>query len=230
MRDYRINGRLLSAAKFVRQGARFADIGTDHAYLPLFLLSEGRINYAVCADINEGPLSSAKSNAREANVTQNIDFVLTDGAAALSSFGLTDVAVCGMGGELIAYIIDRAPFLKDKKVRLILGPMSKQAHLRRYLCASGFSIVEEDFSEDGGKFYLTLAAEYSGECRALSEIEAELGTLMRASSLSFPAKRYLEVKAKSLKKAVDGKSAGGEAFPEELLIYNKIIEILNAEG
>ena len=127
MKEPRINGRLLSAAEFVRQGARFVDIGTDHAYLPLFLLKSGRVESAICADINEGPLESAKSNAKEAGVTENIDFVLTDGASALSDRGVTDVAICGMGGELIADIIDRAPFLKDANIRLILGPIGTVA-------------------------------------------------------------------------------------------------------
>ena len=72
MKNFTLDGRLSSAAKFVRQGARFAEIGTDHAYLPIFLLESGRIDYAVCSDINEGPLASARENAREAGVFDKI--------------------------------------------------------------------------------------------------------------------------------------------------------------
>ena len=228
MKDYRINGRLLSAAKFVRQGARFADIGTDHAYLPLFLLKSGRVESAICADINEGPLESAMSNAKEAGVTENIDFVLTDGVSALSDRGVTDVAICGMGGELIADIIARAPFLKDKSIRLILGPMSKQAHLRRYLSASGFSVIAEDYVFDSGKYYLTLVVEYSENKEEISDFEAELGSLLTKEALSSAERGYLEAKAKSFKKAKDGKLAGGENMPPEELMYEKIMEMLNA--
>ena len=103
------NARLASAAELVRQNAIFADIGTDHAYLPLFLLESGRINFAYCSDINEGPLASARKNAEERGMVDKMDFILTDGATVLRDRGITDYAICGMGGELIADIIHRAP-------------------------------------------------------------------------------------------------------------------------
>ena len=116
-----IGKRLLSAAEFVRQGAYFADIGTDHAYLPLFLLEGGKIERAVCSDINAGPLETAKRNAEEYGLSDRIIFRLTSGAEGLSDMGITDYAICGMGGELIAEIIESAPHLKDGAVRLIHG-------------------------------------------------------------------------------------------------------------
>ena len=157
-----VDGRLSSVAKFVRWGARFADVGTDHAYLPLFLLKEGIIDRAVCSDINEGPLANARATAAEFGVYDKIDFVLTDGAAALSEYGITDMAICGMGGELIAEIIEAAPFIKENKIRLILQPMTRQEHLREYLYLGGFSLVGEDYVSAGGKNYSIIVAEYSG--------------------------------------------------------------------
>ncbi len=157
-----VDGRLLSVAKFVRRGARFADVGTDHAYLPIFLLTEGIIDRAVCSDINAGPLDNARATAAERGVCDKIDFYLADGAAALSELGITDMAVCGMGGELISEIIEKAPFIKERRVRLILQPMTRQEHLREYLYKSGFSIVGEDYAAAGGKSYSIIAAEYSG--------------------------------------------------------------------
>ena len=74
MRNFTLDGRLNSAAKFVRQGATFADIGTDHAYLPLFLLAEGKINSAILADINEGPLETAKQNPQDAGLYDKCRF------------------------------------------------------------------------------------------------------------------------------------------------------------
>ena len=128
-----LNARLLSAAEMVRQDAIFADVGTDHAYLPLFLLEEGRIKRAFCSDINKGPLDSARRTAAERGLEDKITFVLADGATALRDKNITDYAICGMGGELIAKIIEDSPHLYDTDVHLIIQPMSRQAILRKFL-------------------------------------------------------------------------------------------------
>lgn len=209
MKSPAIGKRLLCASGFVRQGAYFADIGTDHAYLPLFLLSNGIIERAVCSDVNEGPLASAKINARECGLSERMTFVLTDGAAALSGLGVTDYAVCGMGGELIADIIDRAPMLRDEKINLILQPMTRHGELRRYLAENGFSILAESHSYEAGKFYVCINARYSGERRDITDLEAELGALDTRVDFSPEAKGYVETRLRAIKKARDGKIMGG---------------------
>lgn len=214
-----LNARLLTVADMVRQDATFADIGTDHAYLPLFLLDEGRISHAFCSDINRGPLDSAVRNARERGRESRMTFILTDGAAALSGRGITDYAICGMGGELIADIIDRAPQLRDGSVNLILQPMTRQAHLRRYLAAAGFSVSKESYSFDGGKYYVCLLATYTAERRVLSNIEAELG-FSGAEIIGDSARvGYLKAKLSALTRVARGKRRGGESnIPEEEVI------------
>ena len=216
----KLNKRLLCASEFVRQDAYFADVGTDHAYLPLFLLECGRIFSAVCADINRGPLSTAKKNADEAGLSEKISFVLTDGAQALAGMGITDYAICGMGGELIADIIERAPHLLTPDVRLILGPMSKQAHLRRYLAKKGFSIIKEAYSYDTGKYYLTIVAEYSGKVRNITDFEAEFGEVPPRDEFSPEMRGYFEGKIKALEKIIRGKRRGNtdKSAEEELLL------------
>ena len=210
-----LDKRLLSCADYVRVGAVLADIGTDHGYLPLFLLREGRIERAYLCDVNEGPLSSAKRNAMADGLYGKCEFILTDGAAALRDKGITDYTVCGMGGELIARIIEDAPHLKKNGTRLILQPMTKQENLRRYLTASGFSILDEKFSFDSGKYYVTLLAEYTGECRVLSDAEAELGTDVAHTSDSEEYLGFLEGKRKAAEKALLGKRSGGYDASEE---------------
>ena len=214
-----LNARLLCAAELVRQDATFADIGTDHAYLPLFLLDSGRISFAYCSDINEGPLASARRNAEERGMSDKISFILTDGAAALSEKGISDYAICGMGGELIAKIIEDAPHLKREGIRLILQPMTKQEHLRRYLASVGFSVLDERYSFDSGKYYLTLLAEYTGVCRELSDSEAELGMDLPHDVDRVEYMGFLEGKRRAAKKAFLGKSAGGyETADDEMLL------------
>lgn len=218
-----LSQRLHSAAELVRQGAVFADIGTDHAYLPIFLLKEGRISSAYAADINEGPLATAVRNAEESGVAERMKFILTDGIAALSGNGITDYAVCGMGGELIADIIDRAPHLCDTDLRLILQPMSRQATLRRYLYKNGFSVEREIYSHDAGKYYVTLAVKYTGEKRDISLSEAELGLETPDFANISCQIDYFKVKIKSLKKKINGKICGElDAKDEEKLLADML--------
>lgn len=226
MREHALDGRLSSVGRLVREGALLADVGTDHAYLPLFLLRSGRIRGAVCSDINAAPLESAKQNARAAGLIDRCRFLLTDGAAELAGLGVTDVAIAGMGGELIADIIERAPFLRDTGIRLILQPMSRQAHLRRYLAASGFEIFAEEYSHSAGKFYLTLGVSFTGRVRDIDCFEAEFGEARFLEVLSDEARGYLRAKARVLQKIARGKDEGKESSGAEAALYEYAIKIL----
>ena len=226
MREFMLDGRLSSAAKFVRQGAVFADIGTDHAHLPIFLLKSGVIDRAVCSDINEGPLAKARENASDAGLLSKIDFVLTDGAAALSEYGITDAAICGMGGELIARIISDAPYLHRKGIRLILQPMSRVAHLRGKLAALGFSVLDESYSESDGKLYVCIMAEYTAEKKEISVIEAEIGRLFKDNDNNSCQIKYCEAKKRAYLRVAEGKRLGGARDEYEQMLIRAIDERL----
>ncbi len=204
-----LNARLLSAAELIRQNVILADIGTDHGYLPVFLLERGLISHAFCCDINEGPLNSARRNAEEGGLLDRMSFVLTDGAAVLSGRGVSDYAICGMGGELIADIISRAEHLKDPAVRLILQPMTRQEKLREYLARAGFKVLCESYSFDAGKHYVCLLAAYDGEPREITPFEATVGF----SDSEFKGRErrigYLENKLRSLERAAEGRRQSG---------------------
>ena len=144
--------RLCAAAKLVRQGAVFADIGTDHALLPVFLCKTGRVSRAVAADINVGPLAAARAQVEAEGVSHLIKLVLTDGLRGLEEEGLSDIAICGMGGELIARIIEASPYVKKAGIRLILQPMTCITELREYL-SHGFNIIDESIVCEDGKIY-----------------------------------------------------------------------------
>lgn len=210
MRDNALNVRLCSCASLVRQDAVFADIGTDHAYLPLFLLRTGVIKKAFCSDVNEGPLAKARENAETSGFSDKVTLILTDGASALDGKGITDYAICGMGGELIADIISAAPHLKDGSLRLILQPMTKQSHLRRYLLSEGFRIDSEVYSEEGHRRYVCFSATYTGECRSIDPTEAEICAKDADIVNKSVQIRYLNDKLKAYKKMIEGKKQGGE--------------------
>ena len=88
-----ITKRLLSAGELVREGAVLADVGTDHGYLPIYLILRGKIERAILSDINAGPLETARANAASSGVSQYVELVLTDGAKALSDKGATDYSI-----------------------------------------------------------------------------------------------------------------------------------------
>lgn len=105
MRPVELSPRLLAIAHQVPLGARFADIGTDHARLPVWLLEHGRIPSAIAADLKEGPLSRARQTAARHNLTERISFRLGDGLTPLGPEEADAVAIAGMGGETIASIL-----------------------------------------------------------------------------------------------------------------------------
>ena len=210
-----LDSRLLSAARFVRQGAVFADIGTDHAHLPIFLLKQKKISRAILSDINRGPLDSAKDNVIEAGLLPLVELRLTDGARELSGLGITDVAVCGMGGELIARIISDALWLLDGSVRLILQPMTKVAHLRRALASLGFMIDAEAHSEADGKNYVTICAHFDGTEREIDDVEAEIGAEFIDNDNKSAQKAYFERKRTAFLKVIEEKSHAGISAERE---------------
>jgi tRNA (adenine22-N1)-methyltransferase len=140
-------------------GTRLADIGTDHAYLPIALLEEGKINRAVASDLNAGPLESAVANARDKGYAEQIDARLGDGLASLEPGEADTIAIAGMGGLLIAGILETGEAVARSARRLVLQPMNARAELRHYLVTHGYEIVDETLAREGDKFYEIIAAE-----------------------------------------------------------------------
>lgn len=223
----RPDSRLLSAAAYVRQGAVLADIGTDHAHLPVFLWGEGRLRGAYACDVAEGPCERARRNIAAAGLADKISVIMTDGMTALDGLGITDYAVCGMGGDLIASLIDRAPHLKDPALRLILLPMTHADRLRAYLAEQGFVIEEETLSQAAGKRYACLCASYTGEPYALSLLEACFGryNLDRPSEILLAMIRKKEQALRTRLSAVEDGEAARLLAQIERYLYDRTIPV-----
>ncbi len=206
MKNINLSNRLLSAAAYVRHGSPIADIGTDHALLPIYLIERGIAPRAVAADINEGPLDRARINIPRA-MQKKIELRLTDGLRGIEDTGVRDILICGMGGELIARIINDAPFVRDTGIRLILQPMTKAPHLREFLLSSGFSIIGETLSFDD-RIYQTICAEYTGEVEKYSELELLLGrhNIEHGGEL---LSKFVSQNIKMFEGIIAGKASGG---------------------
>ena len=126
MRPIELTPRLQAVAGLVPRGARLADVGTDHAYLPASLLQQGVIDTAVAADLRPGPLDRARATAERYGLTEQISFRLCDGLSGILPEEADTVVIAGMGGETIAAILSAAPWVREEGKRLILQPMSAQ--------------------------------------------------------------------------------------------------------
>lgn len=166
--------RLRMAADLVPAGARLADVGTDHAYLPAALILKGKIPWAIAADLRRGPLDRAWATVREYGLTGKVAFRLCDGLTGIRPDEVDAAAIAGMGGETIASILSAAPWTREEDVPLILQPMSSMPELRGWLQANGFSIQEERLAKEGDTLYTALLVR-GGEMPPLSPAELWAG-------------------------------------------------------
>ena len=144
--------RLRLIAERVPPGASFADIGTDHGYLPLWLLLRGRLRGCLASDLRPEPLRRARENARLYGAA-GLRFRLCDGLSGIRPDEADCIAIAGMGGENIAAILDRAVWTADGKHTLLLQPMSRAEVLRRFLSEHGYKIQWEALARERGILY-----------------------------------------------------------------------------
>ena len=212
-----ISNRLLACAALVPQGAKVADVGTDHGFLPIWLLQNGICDRVLAADLREKPLQTAKSNATRFGTAGQTDFRLSDGLHNINP-GEFDTLVCaGMGGDCIALILDAALWIKDEKYSLILQPQSSGNDLRRYLGENGYCIEEERLVQDGRFLYAVMKVRFGGG-RPLTPGEqyASPALLQSKDPLLTP---YLERILRSLEATVAGISRGDTDDDRRKLAY-----------
>ena len=124
------DARLLEAARLGRPGSAFADVGTDHAYLPIYLIKEGLSPRGLATDLRDGPVAAARRNLAAAGISDRVTVRKCDGLDGIGEFAPDDIYILGMGGELIRDILSRSDYVRRQGVRLILQPMTKPEELR----------------------------------------------------------------------------------------------------
>ena len=155
MDHIRLSPRLQMVADFVPPCACAADIGTDHGYLPVWLLQNGVIRSAIAADIHAGPLANARQSAAAYDLEERFRFVQADGLRFPDAQAADVVTIAGMGGETICAILAAALWLRQGK-QLVLQPQSKVPELTDWLWRNGFTIEDAALCRDAGKRYLAL--------------------------------------------------------------------------
>ena len=162
-------------ADFVKKNSVVADIGTDHAHIPIYLIENNIIDKAYACDINKGPLEKAKENIANFGVSENIVLRFSNGLDKMSNKEVDTIIIAGMGGELIIDILNRGKVFFDKKNTFILSPHTKVDEVRDYLIRNGFKIIKEDMCIDEGKFYTVMEVRYTENTVMYSEAELLYG-------------------------------------------------------
>ena len=152
-RQLELSPRLQQIADWVPQGARLCDVGTDHGYLPVWLVLQERVSSVIAADLRPGPLNRARETGRRHGVEKKIDFRLCDGLAGIVPHACDTIVIAGMGGENIAGILRRAPWAAEGSHTLLLQPQSRSEVLRGFLAEHGYAIMREALVEDREHLY-----------------------------------------------------------------------------
>lgn len=179
MNAQQLSNRLKRVASYVPEGAVLADIGSDHAYLPCYLALKGVIKGAIAGEVVKGPYESAKNQVRQEGLQDRIEVRLASGLAAIEpADGVTAISIAGMGGPLIASIIEDGKEKLAGVRRLILQPNVHGKAIREWASANQWAITEEEILKENDKIYEILVLEPSPTSVDLSEKELLLGPIL----------------------------------------------------
>lgn len=172
----KLSKRLSKVATYVDKGSRMADIGSDHAYLPVYLAKNQQIDYAIAGEVVKGPFLNAQQEVQREGLAQVIDVRLADGLAAINlDDNINVVTICGMGGPLIRDILASGKEKLANKPRLVLQPNVGERDVRVWLQENNYKVVNEDILEEDKHIYEIIVAEYTAEQTNLSESELLFG-------------------------------------------------------
>ncbi|MDR1549785.1 MAG: class I SAM-dependent methyltransferase [Hungatella sp.] len=225
----KLSKRLETIASFVPEGSRIADIGTDHCYIPIHLVQEGKAKHAIAMDVREGPLLRAQAHIQEAGLQTQVEVRLSDGLLKLEENEADCVVIAGMGGELMIHILEAGRDLWESIPYWVLSPHSELDKVRRFLEEQEFFIERETMIKEEGKYYTVMGI--SRETRAGNKEEREISYRYGRSLLESKdpvLKEYLKKEEEQLGQIMKGLSVSSTDAAirrmEELkfeLAYNK---------
>ena len=218
----KLSPRLKACAENVTSGCKIADIGTDHAYLPIYLASKNKISYALACDINEGPLIKAKDNICKYGMENIIETRLSDGLKQVNINEADEVIIAGMGGDLISRIIKASVWFKNQSKVFILQPMSSESSLREFLIENGYFIKRECAVISDSRVYTVMLVLYDGKHREYDDSYIYTGNLFE--NITPETCEYIKKQLRDLDNRLKGARALNNRDLE--LYYSKVINTI----
>lgn len=215
-----LDNRLRAVADFVKSGKIAADIGTDHGYLAIALVEEGKCAQVIAVDKNEGPYLAACRTVHSAVMQHAVDVRLGDGLCPISPGEVSVICIAGMGGTLMKDILENSMQVTEQADQLVLQPMNNAGELRRWLYEHDWHISDEALAEADGKLYEIISAE-KGREEMPDDIQLEIGPCLtkRRPPLFL---RHIEEKLARLKRAIEGMEHSPKAQTDsKYLIYKQ---------
>lgn len=173
-----LSSRLLTITSMVEKCECLADIGTDHAYIPIALLKENICHKAIASDINEGPIKKALINIRQEGLTEKIECRLGGGFKTIKPFDADAAVIAGMGGNLIRDIINDDMEVFKSLQYCITQPVQNPEVLREYIYNMGFTILDEELVFEDNKFYEIIKVKFSNNILEIDPIYYEVGKML----------------------------------------------------
>ena len=202
MNHTELSKRLETVGRFVPEAARLADIGSDHAYLPVALMLKGKIDFAVAGEVVKGPFESAKRQVMKNGLSERIEVRLANGLEAIEKDDqISAITIAGMGGSLIRDILEsgRQNQRLSGEERLILQPNIGEKTLRTWLKENNYQIIAEEIIEENKKIYEIIVAEKKEQPIDYSEKELMFGPfLLEEKNAAFSAKWQRELKQREV--------------------------------
>ncbi len=225
----KLTDRLLKIASLVDKNKKIADIGTDHGYIPVYLLNQNKIKYAILGDVNKGPLENAKKEVMRNNLLDKVDLRLGSGIEVLKPNEVDEIIIAGMGGMLINDILKANEAVSHSAEKLILQPMQAPEELRMFLYKNGYKILDEHLVREEHRLYEIIVCNYEGEKpQDIDPIYYEVG--QKLIEKQDPLLRdFIENKIRinqNILEKLSGKE--GDAVSNRKSIVNKKIEDLNS--
>lgn len=220
---FKLSERLLECAKIVSSGAKIADIGTDHAYIPIWLAQNGKISSALACDVRTGPLQNAEKNIQKYALSSIIKTRLSDGLNEVSENEADEIIIAGMGGNIISKILDECKWNNKSEKIFILQPMKYEERLRDFLANNGYKICFENAVISSGKVYSTMKVIFCNKKQQIKDYEKYIGKL--GENFQTPAAQaYIKKQIKNLENHLFG--AKSENSKELENYYYNVVEDL----